>query len=127
MQTTKTGNDMLNAFVRNHFFYGKLMDVDQFEKEQSYGMAKRALMNRIVLGRGVVCGLNVVKDPELEDRILVLPGVAIDDCGREIVIPEKVSIDPHQLTNNEGQPEGEPIESGIVEICLKCFSFTPCL
>ncbi len=118
LTATKNNHSLLSAFVRNHFFYGKLMDVDQFEKEQNYGLAKRALMNRMVLGWGVVCGLNVVNDPDSENRILILPGVAIDNRGREIVIPEKVSIDPHQLTNDEGQPEGEPLESGQVEICL---------
>ncbi len=116
--TTDNDHSMLSAFVRNHFFYGKLMDVDQFEKEQNYGLAKRALMNRLMLGCGVVCGLNVVKDPESENRILILPGVAIDGCGHEIVFPEKVSVDPHQLTDNEGRPTGEPIQSGLVEICL---------
>lgn len=118
MLTTDNDHGMLSAFVRNHFFYGKLMDVDQFEKEQSYGMAKRALMNRLVIGHGVVCGLDVVKDPESEGLILVLPGVAIDGCGREIIIPDAVSINPHQLTDDEGQPVGELIESGLVEICL---------
>ena len=118
LTATDKDNGILSAFVRNHFFYGKLMDVDQFEKEQSYGMEKRALMNRLVIGHGVVCGLDVVKDPESEDLIIVLPGVAIDGCGREIIIPDAVPIDPHQLTNDEGQPVGEPMESGLVEICL---------
>lgn len=116
--TTDKDQAILSALKRNHFFYGKLMDVDQFKKEQSYGMQKSALMNRLVLGYGVLCGLDVIRDPESEDRIIILPGIAIDRVGREIVNPDAVSIDPHQLTDNEGQPNGEPIESGLIEICL---------
>ncbi len=119
MQTaTLNGDSLLKAPERNYFFYGKLMDVTQFEKEQRYVNEKRSLLNRLVLGSGVVCGLNVVIDPDLEGRILILPGVAIDSSGKEIVIPEGLPIDPHQLTDEQGQPGGKPIDSGIVEICL---------
>lgn len=103
---------------RNHFFYGKLMDVDQFEKDQRYFNGKRALINRLVLGSGVVCGLDVILDPDAENRILIQPGMAIDGSGCEITVPDSVSIDPHQPTNAQGEAEGEPIDAGTVEICL---------
>lgn len=108
----------LGAPERNRFFYGKLMDVDQFEKDQRYFNNKRALTNRHVLGSGVVCGLDVIVDPDAENRILIQPGFAIDGSGCEIVLPEALSIDPHQLTNDQGVAEDEPIDSGTVEICL---------
>jgi hypothetical protein len=114
-------NGNLVAFQRSNYFYGKLMDVSQFTKEQRYFMAKHALLNRLVLGSGVVCGLNVVTDPQAEGKIVIQPGVAIDALGREIVVPEPVSIDPHQLTDDEGVPTGEPIDANtetIVTICL---------
>lgn len=103
---------------RNHFFYGKLMDVDQFEKDQRYFNGKRALVNRLVLGSGVVCGLDVIVDLDAENRILIQPGMAIDGGGCEITVPDSVSIDPHQPTNAQGEAEGEPIDAGTVEICL---------
>src|SRR6266508_4160617 len=45
---------------RNRFFHGKMMDVYQFELETGYAISMRRLLNRIVSGNGVVCGLNVV-------------------------------------------------------------------
>lgn len=102
---------------RNNFFYGKLMDTDQFQKDQYYFNQKRWLMNRLVLGSGVVCGLNVV--PDLNGMLRIEPGIAVDGLGREIVVPESgMLINPRQLTDDQGNPTGESIESGVVDICL---------
>lgn len=82
---------MLQAPRRNHFFYGKRMDVDQFRMEQDYGKHKQWLLNRLALGKGVLCGLAVSVDGE---RLCVEPGVAIDGLGREIVVPVRACVDP---------------------------------
>jgi hypothetical protein len=71
--------------VRNRYFYGKLLDVVHFELEQDYFNDKRRMMNRLVTGYGVVCGLGVQLVPGTQ-TVIVQPGVAIDKCGREIVI-----------------------------------------
>ncbi|SAL46009.1 hypothetical protein AWB70_03610 [Caballeronia cordobensis] len=81
----------LNAPRRNHFFYGKRMDVQQFQMEQDYGRNKQWLLNRLTLGKGVLCGLKVSIDG---DRLCVDPGVAIDGLGREIIVPVRACIDP---------------------------------
>jgi len=49
----------LPAPRRNHYFYSKLMGVLQFQMEQAYGIRERRLMNRLTLGVGVLCGLDV--------------------------------------------------------------------
>lgn len=82
---------MLQAPRRNHFFYGKRMDVQHFQMEQDYGKHKQWLLNRLSLGMGVLCGLKVSVDGE---RLCVDPGVAIDGLGREIVVPVRACIDP---------------------------------
>jgi hypothetical protein len=120
MMNHKNGN---LDFQRTRHFYGMLMDVTQFKKEQWYFMRKHALINRLVLGCGVVCGLNVVTDPQAEGRILIQPGVAIDVLGREIVVPGPVSIDPHQLTDAEGVPTGEPIDTSTETTVTICLSY----
>jgi hypothetical protein len=92
----------LSSPQRNNYFYGKLMDVSHFEMEQRYGMKKRWLLNRLGLGTGVLCGLRLtVKD----DKVCVSPGVAIDGCGHEIVVPHEVCIDPWTLTDECGCPK----------------------
>lgn len=82
----------LHEFVKNRYFYGKLMTVRDFDLEQSYFNEKRWLINRLMFGVGVVFGLNVAKHPDAESdepakQIRVSAGVALDLFGREIVVP----------------------------------------
>ncbi|RIK74672.1 hypothetical protein DCC62_14805, partial [candidate division KSB1 bacterium] len=49
-------------FERNNYFYSKLMTVRDFFAEQRYFNEKRWLMNRMISGWGVVCGLDVIYD-----------------------------------------------------------------
>ncbi|MEU2258414.1 hypothetical protein ABZ540_35200 [Nocardia xishanensis] len=77
----------LTAPRRNRFFHGKMMDVHHFEMETAYGIGMRRLLNRLVTGSGVVCGLDVV--PRSGCAVEITSGVAIDRWGREIVIPTR--------------------------------------
>jgi len=76
----------VKTFVRNRYFYGKLLDVLHFEMEQDYFNAKRWLLNRLVTGYGVVCGLDVRVGQDGKS-VVVQPGLAIDKWGREITLP----------------------------------------
>lgn len=82
----------LAAPRRNHFFFGKMMGVAQFEQEQRYNMGQRWLVNRLSLGTGILCGLTWQINAE-KTLIVVEPGVAIDAWGREIVVPLQVTFD----------------------------------
>jgi hypothetical protein len=73
--------------VRNRYFYGKLLDVFHFEMEQEYFNSKRWLLNRRIIGYGVVCGLDVVFTENCKG-VIVQPGFAIDRCGHEIIVPK---------------------------------------
>ena len=75
----------LVAPVRNRYFYGKLLDVRHFDLEQAYLIGRRRLLNRLGLGAGVLCGLEVTATPE--GQIQISAGVAVDGRGREIVVP----------------------------------------
>jgi hypothetical protein len=118
MPSIRNGVGELIPPERNHFFYGKLMDAGQFQKDQSYFNHKRALINRFVLGSGVVCGLNLVEDTEAQGMLRIEPGLALDVAGHEIVVAAPVLIDARQRTNDQGEPEGAPIANGSVEIRL---------
>ncbi len=83
----------LQTPVRNRYFYGQLLDVFQFEQEQNYFNSKRWLLNRLVTGPGVVCGLDVVLTDD-ESSVIVTPGLAIDRCGREIIVPKPSAEKP---------------------------------
>ena len=98
----------LSSPRRNNYFYGKLLDVYHFELETNYFNSKRWLLNRLVSGFGVVCGLNVECGPG-RDEIVITPGVAIDRWGREIIVPERTQPlrIPPDLLPPAPRPESE--------------------
>ena len=79
----------LSQFERNKFFYGKLMRASDFKAEQEFFIGKQRLINRLIHGSGVVCGLQV---EAINETIKLNPGVAIDCWGREIIVPETADI-----------------------------------
>lgn len=104
-------------FQRNRYFYGKMLDVLQFEMETGYFNAKRWMLNHIVLGYGVVCGLNVLPG-ESPTEIQITPGIAIDKWGREIIVPTKqtYSIPPDVIQLAYSQCKKE--ETATVQVLL---------
>lgn len=87
------------TFKRNNYFYGKLLSVADFQTEQQYYINKHRLINRLVHGSGVICGLKVLKSDQVDpnkpldkDAIRIMPGIALDPYGREIVVPAPVDI-----------------------------------
>ncbi|MEA3281831.1 MAG: hypothetical protein U9Q68_04605 [Euryarchaeota archaeon] len=88
MNKNQTVDAKLSQFERNKYFYGKLMTVRDFETEQSYLNEKRYLLSRLIHGTGVVCGIEVIKTVVDGGKLTLelTPGVAIDCCGREIVV-----------------------------------------
>ena len=95
----------IHTFVRNRYFYGKLLDVFHFELEQNYLNGKRWLLNRMVIGYGVLCGLDVRPAPQGR-AVVVTPGAAIDRCGREIVVPR--STDPWVIRSKPAPDPTKP-------------------
>lgn len=96
---------------RNRYFYGKLLTVRDFESEQKYFNDKRRLLNRLLFGSGVVCGLQVVA---IDDQtISVEAGVALDSAGREIVVSSPVT---HKLSMVEGFSNNEYAKN--VYLCI---------
>jgi hypothetical protein len=83
--------DTLASPRRNHYFYGKLLDELHLTLEQQYVNGKRWTLNRLALGDGVLCGLQVATDGK---TLAIAAGVAIDGLGREIVVPHAVQVDP---------------------------------
>ena len=96
-------------FERNNYFHGKMLSARDLAAEQEYLNEKRWLINRMILGWGVVCGLDVC----LENGCLVVrPGLALDCCGRELLVCEPAMVDAGKIAEELGvDPSGkyEPI------------------
>jgi hypothetical protein len=95
--------------LRNQFFRGKQMKAEEFQTEQAYFIRRRRLVNRGVLGWGVVYGFSLDGPrPSAASRghtegaqrtpapntgaIKVGPGFALDQHGREIVLTQQALL-----------------------------------
>ena len=118
MTDAMTGS--LHAPKRNKYFYGKLLDAAHMSLEQCYGIDKRRMLNRLALGPGVLCGLDVTAGAD--HTVCISPGVALDCCGREIIVPvARAAIDPAQPTDALGMPVGDKLTEGQTTIYL-CYT-----
>lgn len=110
-------------FERNNYYYGKLMTVRDFFQEQCYFNEKRWLLNRMIGGWGVVCGLDVkTKEGDLE-KVIVTPGFAIDRCGREILVCEEqtVTLIPEECDCCKKEKKKEEQSERKLIICLEFY------
>lgn len=114
-----TARDILTRLAtpaRNRYYYGKLLDVYHLDLEQNYGNMKRWLLNRLTVGTGVLCGLEVMASAD-KKRVRVGPGVAIDGWGREIIVPaNSPGIDPTQPTDDCGNVIGDAVDDTTVTL-----------
>jgi hypothetical protein len=89
----------LHPFERPHYFHGQLLEVRHFESEQEYFRGKLWLINRLLHGYGVVCGLDVQAAAAGGPNVVVTSGLALDPWGREIVVAsdsKPVAIPPRE-------------------------------
>jgi hypothetical protein len=87
----------LRQFERNRYFHGKLMTARDMQTEQQYHAGRMHTHSRYVTGAGIVCGLEVDVEAATDDggspTAVVEPGVAVDGCGRQIVVEDQDRID----------------------------------
>jgi len=85
----------LHQLERNRYFYGKLMTVRDFEAEQCYNREHRHLHNQALHGQGAICGFAV--EPKAgagnQAKLVVKPGMALDCCGRELILANDQEVD----------------------------------
>lgn len=86
--------------MRNRFFAGKQMKAEEFTIEQRYQIGRRRLLNRSVLGWGVVAGFGLTLRKAGESAIAKLelaPGLALDRHGRELELRATTWLSPANL------------------------------
>lgn len=89
-----------DQLARNNYFTGKLLVERDFKEEQHYFMGKDRRHNKYLHGWGTVCGLKVKQHPNPACRgqyVLVELGVAVDCCGREILVEREQTVDFRSL------------------------------
>jgi hypothetical protein len=112
----------LQPFERNRYFDGKLLVARDFADEQEYHRGKRRLHNSLLHGYGTVCGLKVVQhqNPACRHQFVVLrPGLALDGCGNEIVVPDEVVVDVRALIETRLREAGTFPPAAPVDLDLR--------
>ena len=74
---------------RVRYFSGQRLGADEFQTEQDYVLDRLARRNRVLHGAGIVAGLDVTIDPgggSQTPRVVIAPGLAFDQLGREIAV-----------------------------------------
>jgi hypothetical protein len=94
-----------NEFRRLRYFHGMLLDDKDFREEQQYHANKRRLLNRMLHGSGVVCGLEL-RGTKGKKSIQVTPGLALDCSGNEIWVAKDLKIDLTSLLPPKNKPKG---------------------
>jgi len=80
----------VDALTRVNYFSGQLLTADDFQAEQDYFRAKHRRHNRMLLGAGIVTGLDVALEPSSSDEepvVSVAAGYAIAPDGEELFLP----------------------------------------
>jgi len=83
---------------RLNYFTHQFLREQDFQAEQAYHVAMRRQHNRLLHGWGVVEGFEVRKKSDHE--VVIEPGIAIDNQGREIVLATPVVRDLSSFERN---------------------------
>jgi hypothetical protein len=103
----------LAGFERNRYFNGKLMTARDMLAEQAYHVDRANTLARTALGEGIVRGLDVTSVTATDTELFaeVAAGVALDSCGRLVVVPESTGQIPvtniDADTGETGRPDTE--------------------
>jgi hypothetical protein len=106
------------ALERNRYFTGKYMTPRDFACDPDYLLSHHRLHNRLLHGFGIVCGLAVVPhpSPDCPDWVVVRSGIALDCCGRELVLPKDTAY-RLPLPRENGDGDDDELDEPFV-LCL---------
>ncbi len=89
---------------RNNYTDGTLLVANDFQNEQAYHRGLRHLHNAHLHGTGIVCGLDLIEHPApgcRPENLVLEPGLALDCCGQEIIVPERTLVPVSELLDQD--------------------------
>jgi hypothetical protein len=115
-ESCQCGVCSVRSFERNNYFHGKMLSARDLRQEQEYFNEKRRLINRMIHGWGIVCGLEI----GLEGPCLVVkPGLALDCCGHELLVCGREALHPKAFAEALGVEPGGHNEPIAWALCLE--------
>lgn len=120
-ETSKDTNCSYNNFKRARYFHGMLMTERDFTEEQQYHINKRKLLNKMLHGWGVACGLEIKPTPTPSSTIIIKQGLALDCKGNEIYVPEEypLNIDKILKSRSNSKESASVCEGSDTETNVK--------
>jgi hypothetical protein len=94
---TAVADQVSGGLVRPRFFTGQLLATEDLQQLIDWVAAKDRLHKRLLVGEGVVCGLEVGCHPCGGGRVVVRPGYAIDCCGNDLLLPCEQELDVNAM------------------------------
>lgn len=123
MNKQTNGTSGLHRFERNNYFYGKLLTVRDMATEQAYHSDVQRTLSRHVTGAGGICKMEVTTDVKTDDDgdetlvVSVSEGLALDRCGRLIVVADDVTKElPLPVFAEE---DGTEVETDTVSVYVE--------
>ncbi len=110
--------------LRNNYYEGKRLTPHSFLLEQRYLVERRQLLNRAIHGWGVVYGYSVAPGSPNECRkegvsgmLDIGPGLALDECGRELLQTSElpVALDDLIVLDGNGARTDPEREFGLAQ------------
>ncbi len=77
-----------DPLARLNYFNGQRLEATDLKTEQSYHLDVRRRLTKALFTPGIAAGLEVTKSATSAHGVMVSPGVAIDNQGREIILLE---------------------------------------
>jgi len=93
IEKSEDKNCDFNDFKRVRYFHGMLMGDRDFREEQVYHIEKRKMLNKMLHGWGVVCGLGLSTVDCKSSTISIGKGLALDCNGNEIFVNAPYELD----------------------------------
>lgn len=91
-------------FEKNHYFDGKLITAQDLKTEQQYHTERLNVINRSVIGGGIVSGLNArIDETDTNLKVTIQPGIALDSCGRPILVLKEESLEEDEPSTDEDE------------------------
>src|ERR1700730_8710129 len=87
---------MSSSIARVNYFERQFLRAQDFVDEQAYHVAMRRRHNIAHHSWGIVEGLQLAVE---EQTLFIQPGMAVDVFGRELILENRVQIDPGVFTD----------------------------
>jgi hypothetical protein len=89
---------------RLNYYNGQRLEAADFRCEQDYFLFVRRELNRSLYSDGIAAGLEVRAKTDDLHKVVVSPGLALDQDGREIILLEETEV---QVMGTPSEVEGE--------------------